>query len=138
MPDTNLLTYAGGSGNPNDPYQIADTNNLKDMSRTPCDWDKHFILTADLDMSGVAISQIDISTTAVFSGLFDGGGHTIDNLTINLPTTDNVGLFGAVNGIMDRGPINSNLTGGRIVGGLLGSVGSNPPDSTVNNSFWDI
>ena len=34
------------------------------------------------------------NNTNSFDGTFDGDGFTINNLTINLPTSDNVGLFG--------------------------------------------
>jgi hypothetical protein len=42
--------YSGGTGDPNDPYQIATAEDLMLLGETPKDYDKHFILTADIDL----------------------------------------------------------------------------------------
>ncbi len=42
--------YSGGTGDPNDPYQIATAEDLIALGETPEDYDKHFILTADIDL----------------------------------------------------------------------------------------
>ena len=42
--------YAGGTGEPNDPYQIATAADLIALGNEPNDYDKHFILTADIDL----------------------------------------------------------------------------------------
>ena len=42
--------YSGGTGEPNDPYQTATAQDLIALGETPEDYDKHFILTADLDL----------------------------------------------------------------------------------------
>jgi len=58
-----------------------------------------------------------------FTGTFDGLGHTINNLTINRPSSDNQGLFGQTgNGSVVRnvGLSNVNVTGSNNVGGLVG------------------
>ena len=54
-----------------------------------------------------------------FTGAFDGLGHVITGLTINRPSEDNVGLFGAVSGVTIS---NIGLTGGSVIG--KSSVGS--------------
>ncbi|MBU0688227.1 MAG: filamentous hemagglutinin N-terminal domain-containing protein [Gammaproteobacteria bacterium] len=64
------------------------------------------------------------NVTTAFTGKFDGMGHTIDGLFINLPASDNVGLFGyAMTGanISNTNLTNVNITGGTwSVGGLAG------------------
>ena len=63
------------------------------------------------------------SSSTVFSGSFDGLGHTIDALSINLPSTDNVGLFGftgAGSTLQNIGLSNVNITGEYYIGGLVG------------------
>jgi hypothetical protein len=57
-----------------------------------------------------------------FRGVFDGLGHTISDLYINRPTTDNVGLFGfnRSGDIRNVGLVNGNITGRSRVGGLVG------------------
>ncbi len=42
--------YGGGTGEPNDPYQIATAEDLMLLGESPEDYDKHFILTADIDL----------------------------------------------------------------------------------------
>ena len=42
--------YSGGSGTANDPYQIATAADLIALGETPEDYDKHFLLTADIDL----------------------------------------------------------------------------------------
>jgi len=40
-------TYDGGTGEPNDPYIIADINDLLEMSSEPNDWASHFLMVND-------------------------------------------------------------------------------------------
>ena len=42
--------YSGGTGEPNDPYQIATPEDLMLLGETPNDYDKHFILTANINL----------------------------------------------------------------------------------------
>ena len=42
--------YSGGTGSPNDPYQITTAADLIALGETPADYDKHFLLTADIDL----------------------------------------------------------------------------------------
>ena len=49
-------------------------------------------ITADLDMVGVTEKYTPITNN--YSGIFDGGGHTISNLVIIRPTTTNQALIG--------------------------------------------
>ncbi len=56
-----------------------------------------------------------------FTGSFNGLGHSISNLFINLPNIDNVGLFGSTTGTLTNvGLVNANVTGANFVGGLVG------------------
>jgi len=84
--------YSSGAGTAEDPYQIATAQDLVDLGNNPNDLDKHFILSADIDLSGYTFEQAVIASytetqqskfgRAVFSGSFDGKGHRIANLTI--------------------------------------------------------
>jgi hypothetical protein len=42
--------YSGGTGEPNDPYQIATAEDLMLLGESPEDYDGQFILIADIDM----------------------------------------------------------------------------------------
>jgi len=68
-----------------------------------------------------------------FTGTFDGLGHTISNLTINLPSQSNVALFGQTSSvalIQNIGLVDGSVSGSGSVGGLVGSNGGN-----VSNSY---
>ena len=68
-----------------------------------------------------------------FTGYFDGKGHTISGININLPSTDYVGLFASVSyaTIQNLTLANSTICGGKYVGGIVGSGGSK--DTTIQN-----
>ncbi len=135
--------YSGGSGTAQDPYQIATAADLIALGETPADYDKHFILTADIDLDpnlpgrkvfdrAVIAPDTDRNDKyyafqgTPFTGTFDGGGHTISHLTI--AGRDYLGLFGhlgqwnAVGEIRDLGVVDVNIMGsGSFVGGLVGA-----------------
>ena len=69
-----------------------------------------------------------------FTGIFDGLGHTISNLTINRPGTVDVGLFGAAANyatISNVGLLNSRVLGGAGTGSLLGTAIT----ASISNSY---
>lgn len=115
--------YSGGSGTASDPYQISTVADWQTLMNTSADWDKHFILTADLDLQAVALSPVGVSYNQPFRGVFDGKGHVIRNTVIDIPEDDYVSLFGCMGWnahIQDLGVENIAITGKRYVGGLVG------------------
>ena len=114
--------YSSGDGTAENPYRIANIFDLMELTNSPDDWGKSFLMTADIDCIGVAIAPIG-SYAVPFTGIFDGAGHVISNLTINKPTQNYVGLFGYVDSggqIKNLGVVNVNVIGDRCVGGLAG------------------
>lgn len=87
------------------------------------------LLTADIDMTDKTYTPIG-NASHPFSGTFDGQGHTIDNLSINIEEGEALGIFGRVGGSDDSdvctirnliaGPHNS-IKGKQWVGGLIGA-----------------
>jgi hypothetical protein len=127
--------YGGGSGTPEDPYQIATAADLLLLGDSPEDYDKHFILTADIDLDpnlpgrkvfdkavigSDANAVEDYFQGTPFSGVFDGNGHTISHLT--LKGGSYVALFGRnwLGTVTNLGLVDVNITGSSIVGGLVG------------------
>jgi len=126
--------YSGGAGEPNDPYQIATAADLIGLGETPGDYDKHFILTADIDLDpnlpgrkifDKAVIAPDTDPTkeyfqgTPFTGVFDGNGRIVSRLTVR--GKDYVGLFGQLTWaeVKDVGVVDANVTGsGTCVGGL--------------------
>ena len=133
--------YAGGTGEPNDPYQIATAADLIALGETPEDYDKHFILTADIDLDpnlpdrkvfDRAVIAPDTDPSNVywsfqgnpFTGVFDGKGHRIFHLTIKGASF--LGLFGELSEAEVRrvAVVDVNIVGsGDYVGGFAGSSG---------------
>jgi len=75
--------YSGGTGDTNDPYQIATSEDLMLLGDSPEDYDKHFILTADIDLDPNLPGNeilIDRPLIRFFAGTLDGKGHTISNM----------------------------------------------------------
>lgn len=132
--------YSGGNGTFEDPYHITTAKDLLDLGNKPSDYDKHFILMADIDLASRIFKRAVVAPGNVvgsrrrakysrhdvdgakFKGLFDGNGHRIINLTMAGHTC--LGLFGA----LDTGAVIKNLRlehvqiesmGGRGVGGLV-------------------
>jgi len=102
-----LAQYSSGTGEPNDPYQITTVEDLILLGETPDDYDKHFILTADIDLDPnlpcrkifdravIAPDTNDIEPWfegIPFTGVFDGNNHTISCLLIK--GGNFLGLFG--------------------------------------------
>ena len=86
--------YAGGTGEPNNPYQIATAEDLILLGESPEDYDKHFVLTADIDLdpnlpgsrifdTAVIAPDMDLDDAlsffhgTTFTGVFDGNGYII-------------------------------------------------------------
>jgi predicted secreted protein len=146
--------YSGGTGEPNDPYQIATPEDLILLGETAADYDKHFILIDDIDLAGYVFDRAVIAPDmndmedgfqgTSFTGIFDGNEHTISRLSIEGGRC--LGLFGC----LDSGAMISNLRMeavdvngiGIYVGGLVGvnydgSVTNCYSNGTVNGG-WHV
>ncbi len=102
--------FAGGKGQPNDPYQIATAKQLISIGSDPNLLNKHFVLVADIDLDpnlpgGRVFATAVIAAPAgdpknakrlFFAGVFDGKNHTVKHLTIHADGTEAHGLFGEI------------------------------------------
>ncbi|MEN6338425.1 MAG: hypothetical protein ABFE01_29565 [Phycisphaerales bacterium] len=91
------VDWSSGSGTAEDPFRIRSSEQLWLIAHARVLWDKHFVLDADLDLGDMLFEPIG-GAWPVFTGSFDGAGHTLRNLTIH---RDNdgvacLGLFGIV------------------------------------------
>jgi len=97
-------TYSGGTGTETDPYLISTAEDMQAIGANPGDWGKHFLLTADVDLSAYTGTQFNIigyygaSNNDPFTGVFDGNGHTISNFTYTISDNYEIGIFGYVKG----------------------------------------
>ena len=101
--------FAGGTGESNDPYQIATAEQLISIGLDDDFQQKHYILIEDIDLdpnlpngqifTNALISQDqsdspDIWHSTPFRGVLDGQDHTIANLHIETQHGYSAGLFG--------------------------------------------
>lgn len=115
----------------NDPTQLQAMNtNLGGAYALGRDIDA--AVTADWN-AGAGFAPVG-SPSSYFTGQLDGLGHTISGLTIDRPSTDDVGLFGHVSGAIIRnvGMVGGSINGYRSVGGL---VGYNNFGSIISNAY---
>ena len=129
-------SFAGGTGEENDPYQISTAAQLAYLAKQVnegTDYQRvHFRLVSDLDLGGKEWTPIG-TDGKIFWGGFDGGGHTITGMTIT-GDRDYVGLFGeGRNFTADSSYIKSvtvkgaNISGHSHVGAIAGE-GANISD----------
>ena len=127
-----------GEGTKESPYQISTADELfwfaslvngtlegVEQNTAAC-----AVLTANIDLSGQTWTPIGTSTSNYFKGTFDGGGHTISNLTINTDASY-VGLFGATSGAtlknvtLDEPQVQNSAGGTSNTGALVGYMVGN-------------
>ncbi|MGB8226719.1 MAG: GLUG motif-containing protein [Sedimentisphaerales bacterium] len=121
-----VFAYSGGSGEPNDPYRIADVNDLLVLAADVNDYIKAFVLINDINLAEYTFSKALIARDGItFNGIFDGNGHSIISLKIDANNSEDfIGLFGEIGlgGIVKNlGIEDVNITGGdNYIGGLCG------------------
>jgi hypothetical protein len=143
-PDSRAANFAGGTGEPSDPYQIATAQQLVSFGSDPNLLDKHFVLIADIDLDPNlpggrvfpqaviaadvfrAVGKKTVVDSLAFTGTFDGNSHTVKNVVIKDARTRCVGLFGTIGTsgrVEDLGVGSSTTEGSYWVGGLAGHNG---------------
>lgn len=97
--------YAGGLGTNASPYQIGEPEHLINLGRNPGDWNKHFVMVNDLDLSEVDPNEIYPigSKTVPFTGTLDGNHRVISHYRSRNPSNLYVGLFGYLGRLLPRG-----------------------------------
>ena len=155
--------FAGGDGSEGDPYQVSSPAQLNEVRNY---LSSHFIQTADISLntyaSGEGWQPIGGYSSSPFTGVYDGGGYSITQLTINPSyTTEYLGLFayvssggslknvriqsgsinnaykaGALVGYLDNGSVNNCYSLINVTGeSLLGGLIGRSRHSTITNSY---
>ncbi|MBW8039446.1 MAG: hypothetical protein FVQ85_05550 [Planctomycetes bacterium] len=142
-------SFESGTGEPYNPYEISNAEQLMQIGSDLSLMKKSFILTSDIDLdpnlpggrifrTAVIAHSVDEDRSnlsdplivraggvavAVFQGTFTGNGHSIRNMTIDAPSGKCIGLFGYVGNdavINDLRIENASVVGERHVGLLAG------------------
>lgn len=121
------ITFPGG-GTQVDPYRISSSAQLNAIGNQPSDWDKHFILTDDIDLTPYTAIPFNLiaNPAAKFTGSFNGAGFSISNFTYTSTGTDYIGMFryiGPGGQVKNLALVNANVNAGTgdYVGILAGS-----------------
>ena len=125
------VPFAGGTGTEDNPYLISTAEGLSAIAD---DLSACYRLDADIDLSGVDWTPIGSFTHTgdadpdrpdaanAFTGIFDGGSHTISNLTVDQPEGYAVGLFGCLrdahifNLTLDSATVDGSMMTGTVAG----------------------
>lgn len=127
-------TFSGGSGTSADPFEIRTRSDLNDLQGDSACWGYEFQQARDISMEADTWTATIGDSTTGFTGVYDGRGHVISDLTIQ-KNSGSAGLFGVV----DTGGEVKNLGftgavaggGSDDVGGLVGKVYG----GSVSNSY---
>ncbi|MBN1362497.1 MAG: PASTA domain-containing protein [Sedimentisphaerales bacterium] len=124
----NGVGFAGGTGEPNDPYQIATVEQLLSINTTPDLPRKHYVLVASLDMSGRMFTD---SLFWSLHGSLDGNGYTIRNLRI-----EGEGMSSLIDHIWDGAEVrNLGLVNVQIIGGSFAGALARTNSGRVVNCY---
>ena len=119
--------YSGGEGTADNPYEISKPEDMWALADNTDDWNKHFVLTTDIDLDASEEKQwspIGSSSkgAVAFSGSFDGKNHTISGLYIK-NKEDYQGLFGYVtDGTISNLKVNGYISACGNEGGIVGAL----------------
>jgi hypothetical protein len=110
--------FSGAAGTADDPYQISTRTELEALAGYigNAGQDKHFRLTADIDLANADWTPIGGVEPNAFRGQLHGGGHHIKNISVN--AADNVECIGLF-GVLGFGAVidSVHIVGGEIKGG---------------------
>ncbi len=135
FPANHVYGFAGGTGEPNNPYQIATAEDLISIGSDRDLLDKYYILIEDIDMdpnlpggrvfTDALIAQDDSDGVgghggSPFDGTLDGQGHTIANLHIEGKYGYDAGLFGKLSGLVKDLRLTDVVVSGSPCGAIAG------------------
>ncbi len=129
-----------GAGTSGSPYQIATLANLKWITESSTRWASHYIQTAHINAiatanwnCGAGWFPIGTAFSTSFTGSYNGNGFTISNITVNRPSSDNIGLFGYTRNasIQKLALVDSKIAGYSYVGALIGRMSG----GSLTNSY---
>lgn len=113
--------FAGGAGTEENPYLISNEDQLDNVRNY---LDSYFKLTADITMNTDNWEPIG-TKTAPFTGTFDGDGHKIINLKVNISSENETvyaGLFGYCTGNINKIGIESGTVSAKSVTAYAGGI----------------
>lgn len=126
--EENTVEFLGGNGTESSPYLISNVAHLDNVRNY---LDAHYLLVCDISFGNDPVNWNPIGTIeAPFTGVFDGNGYSINNLSVIVSTGSNqtAGLFGAVtngkinNLKLSNGSVQLTTSGNGYAGSIAGFV----------------
>lgn len=115
--------FGGGTGDSANPYRLCSAAQLSSIGEGTQYLADAFVMKEDIDMEGVADYDVIGDNSNPFVGEFDGGGHRIENLTIDEPSQNRRGIFGVTGPtasiqalVLDEVTVYGNFRVGLLVG----------------------
>jgi thermitase len=137
-----------GGGELTDPYLIYTPRQMNEIGANPIDWDKHFKLMADIDLSVYIGTSYNIigrwnglnrPGNIPFTGVFDGNHHTISNFSYTSTYENGIGLFGYIGDpnaeIRDLGLIDCSIKLDWFQGDYVGSLAGFLSDGSISGCY---
>lgn len=132
-------TYTNTGTDPVTAYMLV--NNVNDLQNINTNLNGNYALNGNIDASATSgwnsgAGFVPIGTLATpYNGIFNGDDFQISHLFINLPSTNEVGLFGATSASasITQLSVTGTIMGQNNVGGLVGHNAG-----TINNSYSDV
>ncbi|MCU0918541.1 MAG: Ig-like domain-containing protein, partial [Planctomycetes bacterium] len=115
------IDWLEGQGTPEAPYRLDKASQLVLLGKTSLLWDKHLVLTADIDMGADPQNRPSFpgAVIPVFAGVVNGNGHSISHLTIK-----GGGYLGLVGQLRSGATIKNLLVTDASITGSDGYVGA--------------
>lgn len=82
---TPAQAFSGGAGTSGDPYRIATCSDLQEIDDTTTNLSKAYLLTANIDCTGVSFTPL-VNGSTYFSGVLDGAGRDLTGLSLSCST----------------------------------------------------
>ena len=118
--------YGGGNGTSESPFLVSSAEQFAMIGENPGDWDKHFELVADIDLTDCNETNLHMigkwdylgsPHNNPFRGHFDGGGRTLSGFRYKDMESQYVGLFQYVTGVIT----NLKMVGPTVTGNGMGT-----------------
>ena len=110
-----FINYSGGDGSEENPFILSKPADIDQLMSSYEDWDSYFVVTNNINCSGLIWAQGNPNPIGnysyPFTGNFDGRNHIISNISINHGSF--LGFFGYISNanIRNLGLENINITG---------------------------
>lgn len=103
-----------GSGTASSPYLIGSRSDFDAICNNSSYWDNYILLETNIDLQGTTYSRAPIAPDpndgltwdgVPFTGVFDGNGYAIRNLSINAPSSTTNWYLGLIGFLYDYGEV---------------------------------